>query len=171
VEITLLRHATLLVRLNGKTLLVDPMLDPPGARPPVENTPNDRRNLLVPPPNFDPGSVEAMLVTHTHADHLDGKALEGLPKDLPLFRQPEDQGGLRCRGFSDVRPVGEDLPWDGVEVLRTGGRHGTGEIGAKMAPVSGFVLRARASRRSTSPATPSGAPRSRRRWTSTNRGS
>jgi L-ascorbate metabolism protein UlaG (beta-lactamase superfamily) len=41
-----------------------------------------------------------------------------------------------------VRPVGENLSWDGVEFFRTGGRHETGEIGAKMAPVSGFVLRA-----------------------------
>jgi L-ascorbate metabolism protein UlaG (beta-lactamase superfamily) len=141
VEITLLRHATLLVRLNGKTLLVDPMFDPPGARPPVENTPNDRRNPLVPLPDFDPGSVEAILVTHTHADHLEATAVERLPKDLPLFCQPEDEGGLRSRGFSDVRPFGEGVSWDGVEVFRTGGRHGTGEIGAKMAPVSGFVLR------------------------------
>jgi L-ascorbate metabolism protein UlaG (beta-lactamase superfamily) len=142
VEITLLRHATLLVRLNGKTLLVDPMLDPPGARPPVENTPNGRRNPLIPLPNFDPSSVGAIFVTHTHADHLDETAVERLLKDLPMFCQPEDEGGLRSRGFSDVRPVGENLSWDGVEVFRTGGRHGTGEIAAKMAPVSGFVLRA-----------------------------
>jgi L-ascorbate metabolism protein UlaG (beta-lactamase superfamily) len=141
VEITLLRHATLLVRLNGKTLLVDPMFDPPGARPPVENTPNDRRNPLGPLPDFDPCSVEAILVTHTHADHLDATAVERLPRDLPLFCQPEDEGGLRSRGFSDVRRVGEGVSWDGVEVFRTGGRHGTGEIGAKLAPVSGFVLR------------------------------
>jgi L-ascorbate metabolism protein UlaG (beta-lactamase superfamily) len=130
------------VRLNGKTLLVDPMFDPPGARPPVENTPNDRRNPLVPLPHIDPGSVEAILVTHTHADHLDETAVEKLPKDRPLFCQPEDEGLLRSSGFSDVRPVGEGVSWDGVGVSRTGGRHGTGEIGAKMAPVSGFVLRA-----------------------------
>ncbi len=30
--------------------------------------------------------------------------------------------------------------WEGIEWRRTGGRHGTGEIGAAMAPVSGFVL-------------------------------
>ena len=73
---------------------------------------------------------------------FDETAVERLLKDLPLFCQPEDEGGLRSRGFSDVRPVGENLSWDGVEVFRTGGRHGTGEIAAKMAPVSGFVLRA-----------------------------
>jgi L-ascorbate metabolism protein UlaG (beta-lactamase superfamily) len=30
--------------------------------------------------------------------------------------------------------------WEGIEFRRTGGRHGTGEIGAAMVPVSGFVL-------------------------------
>ena len=44
----LIRHATLLLELRGQRLLVDPMLDHTGARPPVENTPNARRNPLVP---------------------------------------------------------------------------------------------------------------------------
>ncbi len=35
----------------------------------------------------------------------------------------------------------DSLHWEGIELHRTGGRHGTGEIGTRMAPVSGFVLR------------------------------
>jgi len=46
-RLRLIRHATLIVELAGRCILVDPMLDPAGARPPVENTPNDRRNPLV----------------------------------------------------------------------------------------------------------------------------
>jgi L-ascorbate metabolism protein UlaG (beta-lactamase superfamily) len=41
-----------------------------------------------------------------------------------------------------VLPIPARREWRGVEVHRTGGQHGTGEIGARMAPVSGFVLRA-----------------------------
>lgn len=141
-EVRLVRHATLEVWLGGKSLLVDPMLDPPEARPPVQNTPNDRRNPLVPLPDLDLDSVEAVLITHTHADHFDETAVEKLPKDLPLFCQPEDEALLSSSGFSDVRQVEANSSWESVEVLRTGGRHGTGEIGARMAPVSGFVLRA-----------------------------
>ena len=141
-EIRLVRHATTVVRLGGKTLLIDPMLSPPEAMPPIQNTPNDRRNPLVPLPELDLSTPDAVLVTHTHADHFDDAAAEGLRKDLPLFCQPEDEEKFSSDGFSDVRPVTDSLRWEDIELHRTGGRHGTGEIGARMAPVSGFVMRA-----------------------------
>ena len=141
-EIRLVRHATLVVDLGGKTLLVDPMLSPPEAMPPIQNTPNDRRNPLVPLPELDLSRVDAALVTHTHPDHFDEAAAGELRKDLPLLCQPEDEEKFSSDGFSDVRPVNDSRNWEGIEVHRTGGRHGTGEIGARMAPVSGFVLRA-----------------------------
>lgn len=141
-EIHLVRHATLLVSMDGKTLLIDPMLSQPGAMPPIQNTPNDRRNPLVPLPGLDLSGVDAVLVTHTHADHFDEAARGELNGDLPLLCQPEDEEQLSSGGFSDVRSVNASLGLEGIEVSRTGGRHGTGEVGARMAPVSGFVLRA-----------------------------
>jgi L-ascorbate metabolism protein UlaG (beta-lactamase superfamily) len=142
-RLRLIRHATLLVELAGRRLLVDPMLDPAGARPPVANTPNDRRNPLCELP--EPAEViarlpDAVLVTHLHADHLDDTAVDLLAKDLPVLCQPPDEGVLRDRGFADVRPVGDALDLDGIAVSRTDGRHGTGEIAEMLAPVSGFVL-------------------------------
>lgn len=140
------RNATLLVELAGRRLLVDPALDTPEARPPVEGTPNPRRNPLVAlpqPPNRYVEGIDAALITHTHSDHLDATGIELLPWGLPLLVQPEDEAALREHGFTAVAPVGgeHDLG-DGLTVTRTAGRHGTGEIGAAMAPVSGFVLRA-----------------------------
>jgi L-ascorbate metabolism protein UlaG (beta-lactamase superfamily) len=38
--------------------------------------------------------------------------------------------------------VEDGLEWMGLSFSRTGGRHGRGEIGRSMAPVSGFVVRA-----------------------------
>ena len=141
-EIRLVRHATLVAKLGGMTLLVDPMLSPPRAMPPIQNTPNDLPNPLVPLPDLDLSPVNAVLVTHTHADHFDEAAAGELRRDLPLLCQPEDEETFSSQGFSDVRPVRESLSWEGIELHRTGGRHGTGKIGASMAPVSGFVLRA-----------------------------
>ena len=144
-RLRLIRHATLLVEIGGRRVLIDPMLDPAGARPAVADTPNDRRNPLCELP--EPAEVlvrrlDAVLVTHLHADHLDETAVDLLPKDVPLVCQPPDEGVLRDRGFADVRPVEDELELDGIAIARTGGRHGTGEIAELLAPVSGFVLRA-----------------------------
>jgi L-ascorbate metabolism protein UlaG (beta-lactamase superfamily) len=81
-------------------------------------------------------------VTHTHRDHFDNAAAALVPKHLPLFCQPEDEGKLQALGFTDVRPVADAVGWEGIEIRRTAGQHGTGEIGRRMGPVSGFVLRA-----------------------------
>jgi L-ascorbate metabolism protein UlaG (beta-lactamase superfamily) len=144
-RLRLIRNATLRIRLAERSLVVDPMLDPAGARPPVEDTADPRRNPLVDLP--EPAEIvvkdlDAAIVTHLHRDHLDATAVELLPKALPLFAQPEDVATLRGLGFTDVRPVDDALEWEGVHIARTAGRHGTGRIAELMAPVSGFVLAA-----------------------------
>jgi L-ascorbate metabolism protein UlaG (beta-lactamase superfamily) len=142
-RLRLIRNATLHLRLAGRSVLVDPMLDPAGARPPVEDTANPVRNPLCELP--EPAEVvvkglDAVIVTHLHRDHLDATAIELLPKDVPVFGQPEDAETLGGHGFADVRPVDDALDWDGVRIVRTAGRHGTGRIGELLSPVSGFVL-------------------------------
>ena len=146
-RIRLLRHATLIVELAGRRLLIDPMLGAPESAPPVEGTANARRNPLVAlpvPANRAVEGVDAALITHLHSDHLDPTAIDLLPPGLPLIGQPEDEATLRGHGFTAVVPVahGAEHDLDGIAITATPGRHGTGEIGAAMAPVSGFVLRA-----------------------------
>jgi L-ascorbate metabolism protein UlaG (beta-lactamase superfamily) len=141
VRLTLVRHATLLLEVGGRRLLVDPMLDPAGARPPIENTPNQVRNptveLPLPAAEVVQG-VDGCVVTHLHQDHFDATAAELLPSDLPILTQPDSVDQLRSRGFANVTDDGAG--WLGLDVARTGGRHGTGDIGAMLAPVSGFVV-------------------------------
>jgi L-ascorbate metabolism protein UlaG (beta-lactamase superfamily) len=143
--VRLLRHATLLLTMLGQRILVDPMLGDAGTAPPVANSPNQRPNPLVPlplPVRDIVGGVAAVLVTHTHRDHWDDAAGAALPKAVPVFCQPEDEAKIRGAGFEDVRPVREAARWGGIDIFRTRGQHGTGEVGRRMAPVSGFVLRA-----------------------------
>ncbi len=90
--LTLVRNATLLLELAGRRVLVDPMLDDAGARPPVENSPNPRRNPLVPlplPAEEVVRDLDAVVVTHLHRDHLDGTAERLLPRNVPVFCQPD----------------------------------------------------------------------------------
>jgi L-ascorbate metabolism protein UlaG (beta-lactamase superfamily) len=142
VQLTLVRNATLLLELDGKRLLVDPMLDEEGARPPIEGTrnpvPNPTAALPMPAEQVVSG-LDAVLVTHRHRDHLDGTAEQLLPRDVPVFCQPEDDEALRDLGL-DARAVDDEVSWDGLRIVRTPGRHGTGPIADALAPVSGFVL-------------------------------
>jgi L-ascorbate metabolism protein UlaG (beta-lactamase superfamily) len=143
-RLRLIRNATLLVRAGERTVLVDPMLDRAGARPPIPGTANPARNPLVELP--EPAEVvvsglSAVLITHLHRDHLDEEAIRLVPKDVPVFCQPEDAEELRGHGFA-ARSVQHELDWQGLRIARTEGRHGTGRIGEAMGPVSGFVLAA-----------------------------
>jgi L-ascorbate metabolism protein UlaG (beta-lactamase superfamily) len=141
-RITLVRSATVIVEIAGKRILVDPMLDDMGARPPIEGTRNQVANPTVPLP-FPAEDVvrglDCVIVTHRHRDHLDTKGEELLPRDVPVFCQPEDADALRDLGL-DAQPVDAATEWDGVTITRTPARHGSGRIAELLAPVSGFVV-------------------------------
>ncbi len=141
-RLTLVRSATVILELAGRRILVDPMLDDAGARPPIEGTRNQVANPTVPlpfPAEEVVRGIDAVLVTHRHRDHLDGRAEELLPRDVPVFCQPEDEEALRTLGLA-ARPVVETLEWDGLRITRTPARHGSGRMAELLAPVSGFVL-------------------------------
>ena len=141
-RVTLVRNATLLVELGGRRILVEPMLDEAGARPPVEDSPNPRRNPLVPLP-FPAEEVvrglDGVVVTHLHQDHFDDAGARLVPRDVPVFCQPQDEERLAGLGL-DARPVADELDWDGLRIVRTAGRHGHGEVAEALGPVSGFVM-------------------------------
>jgi L-ascorbate metabolism protein UlaG (beta-lactamase superfamily) len=143
-RIRLLRHATLVIQIGDTRLLIDPMLDPPGAQPPVAETPNPRPNPLVPLP-VDPleavAGVSAILVTHLHGDHFDRTALGVVPRDRPILCQPRDQM-MFVRAGLQATVVNEPVEIGGVRVSRTTGQHGTGAIGQEMGDSSGYVIAA-----------------------------
>jgi L-ascorbate metabolism protein UlaG (beta-lactamase superfamily) len=136
VRLTLVRHATLLLETSVGRVLVDPMLDLAGARPAIENTPNQRPNPLVELPRSPHdivAGVDLCIVTHLHQDHFDATAAEVLPKATPILTQPESEHALRERGYTDVRTTHH-------AIAMTRGRHGTGEVADALGPVSGWVV-------------------------------
>lgn len=147
-KIQLIRHASLWLEYGNRRFLVDPMLGEAGSKPPIANTANNRRNPLVPLPlpveHWFQSGPDAVIVTHLHPDHWDGAAIARLPKTIPLYCQPGDEERLRTDGFTGVTAIREQLNLAGAEIslTRTGGQHGTGEIGQRMGQVSGFVFRA-----------------------------
>ena len=147
-QIRLLRHATLVISIAGTRLLVDPMLSQAEAMDPVLNASNDRRIPLLNLPMDQRalkqllGEIHAVVVTHVHRDHWDVCAVELLSKSLPIFCQPEDRERIEQSGFSEVHPLDAPQTFQSLRLQRTSGRHGTGETGQRMGPVSGVVITA-----------------------------
>jgi L-ascorbate metabolism protein UlaG (beta-lactamase superfamily) len=145
-KIQFLRNATFLLETGRHRLLIDPMLSPQSALDPIPMAANTTRIPMVDLPLSEAqlkkmiSQLDAVLVTHTHPDHWDVTARQLLPKHLPIFCQPEDEALIRSQGFEQVIAVPDQVQWEGLRIYRTGGQHGTGEIGRMMAPVSGFVL-------------------------------
>jgi L-ascorbate metabolism protein UlaG (beta-lactamase superfamily) len=142
-DIQLIRHATHVITLNGKRILVDPMFSEKGILAPVPNAPNQHLNnplteLPFPIQNFM--DVNAILVTHTHRDHFDNEAIKRLPKTLPIFCQPKDESLMKQNGFEQIIAIEKEYTWEEIQFTRTPGKHGHGELAEKMGPVSGFVL-------------------------------
>ena len=141
-EIQLIRHATVVINIGGRKILLDPMLSGARTMTTVPGVANTSDNPLVDLP-VDPGlltNVEAVIITHTHRDHFDDYAMKILPHDIQLFCQPVDEEKIRAAGFTNVQSIDKTHKWNGITINRTSGRHGTGEMGEKMGPVSGFVL-------------------------------
>jgi L-ascorbate metabolism protein UlaG (beta-lactamase superfamily) len=147
-QIHFLRHATFILKLKGIQLLVDPMLSAAESMDPVGNAASKKRIPMVDLPLSAEeltkvlSQITAVLISHTHRDHWDAHARELLPKDIPIFCQPEDEARIKSDGFKNVTPIQSEHLWEGITLHRTGGRHGSGEIGKKMGTVSGFVVTA-----------------------------
>ena len=143
-RLRLIRNATCVVRYGGRTILLDPFLSEAGALPAFNNTPNPRPNPLVPlpvPAAQVLNGIDATLLTHLHVDHWDTVARDMLPKSGTLFAQPADLSRVSQAGFEGTRSIDTTMAWEGITISRTVARHGSGEMGQRMGPVSGYVLK------------------------------
>lgn len=86
--------------------------------------------------------VDAVIVTHTHLDHWDDAAKDALPKGIKLFTQnEEDKMEIEGAGFTNIEVLQEDTVFEGIQLIKTKGEHGRGEI-LKMADhVCGVVFK------------------------------
>ncbi|MBZ6489547.1 MBL fold metallo-hydrolase [Priestia aryabhattai] len=141
-----IRNATIIVEYAGKKFLIDPMLADKGTYPPFPNSPRqDQNNPLVSLPtsieNIING-IDAVIVTHLHLDHFDDAAKEVLPKDIKMFVQnQEDATEVKMAGFQNVEVLQEDTVFEGIELVKTKGEHGRGEMVKIAGLVCGIVFK------------------------------
>lgn len=145
-KITQIRNATLLVEYAGKMFLIDPMLAEKGTYPPFPNSlRQDQNNPLVSlPMSMDHiiNDLDAVIVTHLHLDHFDDAAKDVLPKDIKMFVQnEEDAEEVRNAYFQHVEVLTEATVFEGIQLIKTKGEHGRGEILKLAGLVCGVVFK------------------------------
>jgi len=117
-RVTYIGHATLLIEVGGKRLLTDPNFDPAlGKFLPRVSAPGIALDALP--------ELDAILLTHAHADHLSFDSLDALPDDIPLFAPPSIAKWLTRQGYRHAVGVapGETAKVDGVIIRAAAATH------------------------------------------------
>ncbi|WP_208587809.1 MBL fold metallo-hydrolase [Gracilibacillus suaedae] len=145
-QIQQIRNATLVVKYAGKKFLIDPFLADKGTYPPFpDSARQDQKNPLVSLPisvEQIMEDIDAVIVTHLHLDHWDDVAKEVLPKDIKLFAQnEEDAKEMESAGFTNVEVLQADTVFEDIQLVKTKGEHGRGEILKIAGHVCGVVFK------------------------------
>lgn len=150
-KITQVRNATQILEYAGKKFLIDPMLSDKDAWDGFQGTARSEiRNPMVELP-LDISSlldVDAIIVTHTHADHWDQAAADIVPKDKLIYVQNgNDEALLRDQGFTNLVVLTETSSLEDIELIKTACQHGSDEAYANpqlaemLGDASGVVFR------------------------------
>jgi L-ascorbate metabolism protein UlaG (beta-lactamase superfamily) len=146
---------TALLRIGGFTLLTDPMLGPKGpkafvlSKHPSTGEANAFIERFDDPADVDVSSLDAVLLSHPHADHLDAAAVEAIPKSTLIVVPPTAEAGLRQMGFTNVQPLrwGRTMEFTSrgggkVAIAAVEAHHAhDAELNRALGEVNGYVLR------------------------------
>lgn len=149
-KITQLRNATAIVHIGAYRILIDPMLAPKGALPPLKFLGQRDRNPIVELPPVTDAALDKVthcLITHCqrgHFDHLDRAGKHWLrSRQIPVICTPHDAEHLRQRGLN-VQPLPEihqePQPFLGGRIRTVACRHGKGMVGLLMEHGVGYFI-------------------------------
>lgn len=122
-------HSTLLIKINGKLVLIDPML---GNNPsPVSFAGTKRFSKDLPISAEELPALDAVLISHDHYDHLDYHTILSIKEKTKLFYAPLGVNNhLKRWGVSDEKII--EAQWhqefwlDSIQFIYTPSRHFSG---------------------------------------------
>ena len=122
--VTYVGHATLLLQFDDIHILTDPNYD-------------EKLGYFLPrvsPPGVTMAElprIDAILLTHAHADHLSFRSLRALPANIPIYAPPIIANWLHREGISSARAIaaGEAVQVGSVRVIAAAAKH----VGARYA--------------------------------------
>lgn len=149
-KITQLRNATVILEIGESRILVDPMLAPQDALPPLKFIGGRQRNPIVVLPEATDAMLDTVthcLITHCqkgHFDHLDRPGKRWLrERKIPVICTPHDGLYLNKRGLNVV-PLPENhhgpVPFLGGSISTVPCLHGTGLVGRFMEHGVGYLI-------------------------------
>ena len=102
-RVTWLGHASFLIQGGGVSILIDPVFSEFCAPLPL---PGLRRMVALPCGVADLPKIDAVLLTHSHYDHLDLPTLRGLGMDMRIVIAEGHADWLGRKGFKNVSELG-----------------------------------------------------------------
>lgn len=131
-SVTWLGHATALLEVGDVRLLTDPLLRGRLAHITRRVPPIDPASL---------GSIDAVLISHVHLDHLDRPTLRALGTDVPILAPRGAASLLRGLGPVTELDVGETTDIGGVRVEATSAVHHAARLpGRRPVPSLGYRI-------------------------------
>ncbi|MDN4072296.1 MBL fold metallo-hydrolase [Fictibacillus terranigra] len=127
--ITWFGHSALMLEMDGKRMLIDPMF---GKSPsPFPMFGGKRYSKTLPFENSHLPFIDAIFISHDHYDHLDFGSIKKLKEKTGRFFVPLGVGGHLERWGVDQEKISEhdwwdEVEWEGLDLVCTPARHFSG---------------------------------------------
>jgi len=139
-----IRHCTCIIELDNLRFIIDPILYKKNTLEPIEGGIDKYNPLIDISVNENVlRNIDIILLTHLHRDHFDPEIIKFYGINVPIICCIDYKEKLLKMGFSNINFVKDKIEINGMEIILTKGKHGSGIVGRAMGKSYGFVIKAK----------------------------